>query len=245
MEPGEDFETFEHFLGLPSMRSLHGRKIDGERYTWDNRISSGVIRVDLEMSVVDSRNFRQLFKNVTGLEHFKYQHYGNIGYACWEPYKIVRSLINAYQHCLRLLDLTGYRFIERRISEDANHYIGSLRKSRELKLVRVDNTMLIEEVRIEDVGIDENSEGEYCFNVELRVHGVSELLPASGESMTLASKFEKGMATEMLKEIAMRKTLRFPKLKDILLEEENDLDDNIEKACEKVGIVIKQLRRMT
>ncbi|KAK3172830.1 hypothetical protein OEA41_006155 [Lepraria neglecta] len=80
--------------------------------------------------------------------------------------------------------------------------------------------MLIEEVRIEDGsiedgGIDENSE------------------------------VEKGMATEMLKEIAMRKNLRFPKLKDILLEEENDLDDKIEKACEKVGIVIKQLRRMT
>ena len=65
------------------------------------------------------------------------------------------------------------------------------------------------------------------------------------ESLTLASKFEKGIATEMLKEIAMRKTLRFPKLKDVLLEKDNDLDDNIEKACEKVGIFIKQLRRMT
>lgn len=58
--------------------------------------------------------------------------------------------------------------------EDANHYIGSLRKFRELKLVRVDNTILIGEVRIEDGsikdgGIDENSEGEYCFNVELHI----------------------------------------------------------------------------
>ena len=204
METGEDFETIEHFLGLPSMRSLHGREIDGERYTWDNRVSSGITRVDLE------RNFRQLLKNVTGLEHLKYQHYGNIGCAYWEPYKIVRSLTNAYQYCLRLLDLTGHRFIERRISEDANHYIGLLHKFRELKLVRV--------------------------------HGVLELLPASVESLTLASKVEKGMATEMVKEIAMRKNLRF---QDILLEEENDLDDKIEKACEKFGIVIKQLRRMT
>ena len=157
VETGEDFETFEKFLGLPSMRSLHGRKIDGERYTWDNRISSGITRVDLEMSVVNSRNFRQLFKNATGLEHFKYQHYGYIGYAYWELYKIVRSLINAYQHCLRLLDLTGHRFIERRISEDANHYIGSLRKFRELKLIRVDDTMLIEEVHIEDGSIEDGA----------------------------------------------------------------------------------------
>lgn len=65
------------------------------------------------------------------------------------------------------------------------------------------------------------------------------------ENLTLASKFEKGMATGTLKEIAMGKNLRFPKLKEILLEEENDLDDKIEEACEKVGIIIKQLRRMT
>lgn len=101
--------------------------------------------------------------------------------------------MNAYQRCLRLLDLTGLRFIERRISEDVNHYIGSFHKFRELKLAHVDNTMLIEEVRIkdrsiEDGGIDENSEGEYCFNVDLCVHGVSELLPASTESLTLAIK---------------------------------------------------------
>ena len=79
METGKDFEAFKIFLGLPSMRSLHGRKIDGERYTWDNRIFSGITRVDLEMSIVDSRNLRQLFKNITGLKHFKYQYYGNVG----------------------------------------------------------------------------------------------------------------------------------------------------------------------
>jgi hypothetical protein len=229
-----DCRSLLPFGGIPSLRSLHGIDMYDFLGNADRlKYGSAVTTLTLENSTICVIAVEQLIQNIKGLKHFKLS-YNIVGrpLAPWAPSVIVQSLVKSAHGTLETLDLTsGENPGKFSSSWRGKIFIGYLRGFRRLERIRINNDMF-------EMMWDEEWK---ISGIRLEFRPVVELLPRSVVSLTLTLPVVQGGASWLLQGLAGQKK-DFPKLKEIVFEDSNDLDEDTE-ACNGVGISIRHLKQ--
>ncbi|KAI4228909.1 MAG: hypothetical protein L6R40_008093 [Gallowayella cf. fulva] len=228
----QDIVVFAPFAALPSMRSLHGRMINGDSNESEIAIStlddnhgrkmqrSQTEEIKMLYSEIDSKSFERILKPVENLKRFTYGHYGalngDVEYDCFA----IMALLRKYAcHTLQHIDLT----CDMGATRD-EQYVGDLKSFRVLRVLRL-NAMA------------------FCLNYRvppkfLRSYvSLIDALPESIQVVSLVGWFtEKGLfdVLDRLEE----ERYKLPELKRICLEGSFMIPEHHVRACKRVGIEI-------
>ncbi|CAF9942452.1 hypothetical protein IMSHALPRED_003689 [Imshaugia aleurites] len=193
---------------------------------------SGITKIKFTDSDISGLGFEDLLSRIGTLQDFEYE-YDKGFHNDFEPYKIVRSLLNHAGHSLRCLHLTGdwYEYYECWVRDSdfvtlrTCVFMGSLRKSQVLKDVRVNHAMSIE--IIEEVDTDKKS---------TKVHRLVDLLPASIENLSLIGTRGLCPLSDLFDGVTELKAQKFPELETIQSEYCDPASRHLKQACHVVGI---------
>ena len=139
-----DVSVIERFALLPSLRQIHGTKIDVGSFIWTFQSpNSGVTELVFKRSAISSSSFVILFSRLKALQKFKYEATDAGDYSdWWEPRLLIKKLRKHTNDSLEELDLTRH---DRDDSYDFEYngrdYMASLHGFNKLKHIRADFQM--------------------------------------------------------------------------------------------------------
>ncbi len=245
MEGNEDFCLLAPFVALPSARSLSGAMIEGSWFpTFGRRLESGLKDITLTESCFDPEVFDLFISKIAALTSFTFHFARTVRSETeWNPRSIIQSLTKHQGDSLEKLDLAGD-------DRGKEHFIGSLTEFRNLKVIRIESTMFIEEakVTVDDkppnsmswpFNLVDRSLSAQAHDVE-QVHRVVDLLPRSVQTLTMTDwKIGKAITLKMMEGLAASKTQEFPVLRLLEFEKRVDLPLEVRDSLEKAGIEVR------
>ncbi|KAL8772739.1 MAG: hypothetical protein Q9209_002084 [Squamulea sp. 1 TL-2023] len=211
---GGNFAVYAPFTALPSLRSIHGRMIDGNTVRRPaDPLCNDIEEIKIIFSSVDLGSWKWMLKHIKNLKRFSYHHNGSGGAAC-DSRGIVDLLRQYASHSLRKLDLT---------KDDPNHwnqpdtYIGDLKDFKILRVLRLDDTSF------------QRAPGQVMRLVDM--------LPASIRVVRLLAQIE-SEAVDLFKGLVEGKQEILPELKRVCLEGNYNLPFSLIEKCREVAVEI-------
>ncbi len=246
----EDFTMCALFTVLPSMRSISGTKVWGERFRWMFEAQNSTITdVSIKESVISASSFAELLKGIKGLRSFKYEaafSYPYINTPQWKPREIVAILLGNAKHSLEELDLTYVDPGPDDLSMADTVLMGSLHLFNNLRHIRANVAMFA----FKSLG-SRNEQGidvEQGFWMEddtgkegLRLLPLANVLPPSVEKLTLVGFFLEGEATLLFSGLSKVKGVRLPKFREVIVHEEVLVYKDMQTTCDELGIALRHL----
>ncbi|KAL8927723.1 MAG: hypothetical protein Q9208_002138 [Pyrenodesmia sp. 3 TL-2023] len=232
-EMGEDITFYGPFLELPSIRSVHGRMIDGENgalaaVNSDQRpgvlLPWQVEEIDMEYSAIDLGSCDWMLRRIENLTRFSYHHAGSVvGDAEYYSGGIVALLKKHASHSLVRLDLTADSIdnygMEMASGYVLKQFVGDLRDFRKLRVLALDDTA-------------------FQKPKDRKLVRLVDVLPASIEMVTLLSRIEEGNSAELFIGLAERKKDKVPQLKKLVLLGKISVQQGLFDELKGVGIEI-------
>ena len=264
---GFNYDIFEGFMALPSMRKIRGRLVYGVDFQRRFFQPSEVTSLEFYESNITPTCFAKSLRVIKGLQKFTYDFWADASIdrhrrQLWEPRQTVRVLEVHTKKTLRHLELTGspgaqlqdgeFEHID---FENDEPFIGSLCAFKVLEKIRIETMMLYKEVNVGNpwarqsghrlwlkqenwVPVEEEAKGP---NALVETERLVEILPASTRRLRLVGGLLKADATAMLEDLAVLKDKCLPNLVSIFFEdvERSEIDRDLVKECEDAGIRMK------
>lgn len=265
---GFNYDIFEGFMALPSMRKIKGRVVSGVEFKRKFFQPSEVTSLEFYQSSITSACFAESLRVIKGLQKFTYDFWADATNVwdsrhLWEPRQLVRALEVHTKKTLRHLEITGlpgtrdpygggFPHIE---FEDGEPFIGSLCAFKVLETIRVETIMLYKEIKNGNpwarqtghklwlkqenwVPVEEEATGP---NAIFERERFVDILPASTRRLRLVGGLSKEDAAAMLEDLAVLKNKRLPNLASIFFEdvERSEIDRDLVRECEDAGIRMK------
>lgn len=257
---GVDFQISRKFGALPSIRTIKGRRIDGEAGQYGGCFfhspppaepASDITTVEFYQSSIDTASFYRCIEKIKSLRKFAYDFWqpANPGPQDWEPRGIVGVLQLFASRTLVHLELTGVTAIYTVIFRRGEPFIGSLRAFEVLNTLRLESLMLYKEVEgTDDRTPDEKSESNQIGPPEITEHDwaggrnalveperLVDILPASAKRLRLVGELSNEEAMAMLADVVELKDERIPNLRRIFFEDVHSSSE-ILSMCEEASV---------
>lgn len=266
---GFNYDIFEGFMALPSMRKIKGRVVSGEYCRRRFFQPSEVTSLEFFQSSITSACFAESLRVIKGLQKFTYDFWADASTdqdsqkLLWEPRQTVRALEIHTKKTLRHLEITGspgtrdphtgdFPYLD---FENGEPFIGSLCAFKVLEKIRVETMMLYKEVKVGNPWARQSGhklwlKQESWLPIEEEKKGPNalveperlvEFLPASVHRLRLVGGLSKTDAPAMLEDLAVLKDKCLPNLVSIFFEdvERSEIDGHLVKECEDAGIRMK------
>lgn len=272
---GVNYEVFEGFMALPSMRKIKGRVISGADFQRRFFQPSEVTSLEFYESNINAACFFESLCVIKGLQKFIYDFWADAAVnrhlrQLWEPRQTVRALEDYTKKTLRHLELTGRPGRQHIVIGDFEHidfengepFIGSLCAFEVLETIRMETMMLYKVIITGNpwarqqghklwlkqenwVPVDEKEAKGPDALVE--PERLVDILPESTRRLRLVGGLLKEDATAMLDGLAVLKDDCLPNLASIFFEdvERSEVDENVVRECEDAGIKMKFWRPST
>lgn len=234
-EMGEDITFYGPFMELPSMRSVHGRMIDGEYQGIPAENTDGgsvvliphqVEEINMDYSSINLGCWDWMLRRIGNLRKFTYDYAGAIvGNADYYAGSIVSLLKKYASRSLVRLDLTAdrrsiYNFEPDPTSDyHQEQFIGDLKDFKNLRVLRLDDTVF-----------QKANDGEIVRLVDV--------LPASIRMVTLSSQIEEGDSAELFIGLGEGKKEKLPQLKKLVLQGDFSIQQDVIDELKGVGVEI-------
>ncbi|KAI4203605.1 MAG: hypothetical protein LQ346_001752 [Caloplaca aetnensis] len=241
-EYGGDITMYTPFAGLPSLRFLHGRMVEGEdfrnqpqreRYWYGTTmpLRPGQIEdVNFMYSAIGTDAWEWMFKFIgNNLKRFAYDHAEALSdysapYDCAGIVGIVRRHAS---HSLRRMELTANLGVSGTLdritgafNEDYNHqFVGDLKAFATLRILRLDDTA-------------------FQMTKQGAIARLIDVLPTSIRVVRLLREIKVGDPADLFAGLAEGKTEVLPELKRVFLEGDYVLRRGVIDECEAVGIEV-------
>ena len=239
----EPLETYEAFASLPSMRSLQGRRVVADHFTWPcyrDPHTSGVTDIQWSEASIHIESLTEFLKGMRALESFTM--IGDSQEEEWDPLGIMNSLLLHAKGSLRKLSLTYSK------GEDLDNdcYLSApLNTFEVLRWVRLDVESLFD-VGINNVDVDEAlpDRGFYKSRFEDYHYGYEaqalvDILPASIETLELVGVLSEKNTASLLHKLPELKEERVPQLQKIVFEGHYLIDETLKSECERARITLE------
>ena len=249
----DDFQMLSYFAVLPSIRSIHGCKIqDQYNASISGPEKSELKELILDDSAIDVRSLSNFLKGIKALKKFRYEA-GAMAFRLvqWQPHRIVAILLENAQDSLQELDLDCKDVFYSRCEVSYRTPMGSLRSFTKLKHVTVLVPMLFDKKpksgeaqevppTIEDSDPeDKGSDSDASTHGQFQLLPLVETMPASLETLTLVGLLDSDDAMILFSDIAILKEERLPNLRGINLNGPPGVYRSIEQVCDELGIIPK------
>ena len=231
--PNGGFDFGASLAVMPSLRSIYAYEIEEENFKWKFAPGiSGITELTLGRSAICASSLSEILRGIKSLRKFRYS--VNIAFSDWQRRKVIASLLENAKDSLEELSLFpdpalywGMPEMDGIISS-----MGSLRAFSKLKNICLDVTALFPQASKRD---GEN----YGTNLkggssppEPLVH----FLPASAESLTLRGYMSEKEGIQTFCDAPNFKGHQLPKLKEVGFDGPVPLGNEMQVACDKVGI---------
>jgi len=250
-----DESWFWLFMGSPSIRVIEGSWLRYSQNAIYNKkpVPSEVNTINLKQSSVRANRFETIFSNIRALKSFTFD-FGE-GMFFWQPHKTISLLETHAADTLTHLELTGTRHTHDSDPFEDEPFLGNLRGFKVLETTRLLNSLLFKPTL--PSGDDmEPEKGEalpggrstttlYENDLYLvETQRLVDFLPASAKKISLAGLLTTQEAEAMLADLAEERS-RVPVLREIVLEDNDPLDDEVKAGCRAAGIGLRYLKGVT
>ena len=261
-----NYKVLEGFIGLPSMRTIKGRVVDGLFDTCLPNCSE-LRSLEFYQSAISAKAFSPTFRATTKLQDFVYEFWADarVEDEQWEPHQIVEALKAHTKKSLRRLELTSLSehdymnnntFYDCIDFEKGEPFLGSLCAFEVLEEIRLETMMFYKEVEDgqswtqeeKDISLPKQ-EGQGAVDRKqmggrdalVEPQRIVDVLPASTRKLRLVGSLSSEDATAMLKDLPVLKEERLPNLSSIFFEdiERSDIDENVVREVEREGVRMK------
>ncbi|KAI4207644.1 MAG: hypothetical protein LQ346_000451 [Caloplaca aetnensis] len=233
-ELGEDITLYSSFLGLPSMRSVSGRMIDGkdgDLLVEDPHLRHSVVvphqieEINMDYSAIGLDCWEWMLRYIGNLRQFTYRHTcGIVGGAEYYPRSIVALLKKYASHSLEKLHLSGgstdthgiHMITRRRVQEQ---FIGDLKEFQQLRVLILFDTVF-----------RKPNNGEMVRLVDV--------LPTSIRAVTLINEVQKSDSASLFLGLAEEKEDKLPQLKKLTLYGDFSIQQDLIDELKGVGVEI-------
>ena len=243
---GEDMQLYAPFAMLPSMRSLHGNKIDDCLFKWPTGFkphSSTVTEISLYDSAIESANIEVLLGGIAALKKFTYYHGGGtLRSGDYDPAGIVDALRKHAAGTLEMLDIEAHDTFS--MDEEVTPFVGSLQMFTALKSIRLEEQVFLKNDNDKPYTVKDavSNEVEALFHQGYPWVPLIDILPASITCFTLLQMFDNKVTRTLLGGMAKHKSEKLPALKVITFECPDPLEPEMKQALKDTGLVLKSRR---
>ena len=260
---GVDIHISRKFGALPSIRTIKGRRIDGEGGRDGGFFHSGpptepasdITTVEFYQSSIDTASFYRCIEKIKSLRKFTYDFWkhANPEPQDWEPRGIIGVLQLFASRTLIHLELTGKPKIYMVNFGRGEPFIGSLRAFEVLETLRLQAVMLYKEVEgtdeetTDDETTDDETPDSQCGtsitaddwprgpNALVEPERLVDILPASAKRLRLVGELSNEEAMAMLEDVVELKDKRIPNLRRIFFEDVYPASE-ISSTCEEARV---------
>ncbi|KAL8952231.1 MAG: hypothetical protein Q9222_001845 [Ikaeria aurantiellina] len=232
---GEDFEYYRSFALLPSLRSMEGFKIDGDRgFEWPTGFPpqcSTVTTIKIGYSAVTAQAFEGLFSGIAALKHFTYEHGGcTVGDAPYQPVGIIDALRKFACHSLETMDIEGLH----------GEALGTLLEDESTDDEATEDEDLSSKTVVASYKAptcgDDPNDGRYNSGKLYLMNRVVDILPPTTIGFTLDQLMDNKHTRDLLAGLAKQKEAKLPKLRRLTVECEDPFDEEMKNDLQSAGI---------
>ena len=239
---GERVDGYGVFAMLPSIRTLHGRQICGQKTCWPTELgprSSTVTEIEFTYSAIDVESFHGLLEGIDCLKKFTYSFGGRIvGHAEYRPIAIIDALRKTASQSLEMLDIDGIPKTSGDYTEGDDRSIGSLHMFTALKRVRLEDTLFRVPEKLESLKTLPDGKSYEEDSDTPSMERVVDILPPSVTSFTLVQLEDIQASKKLFYGLANLKAKRLPNLKSLTFEHSNPLDEEMRGALKAAGVLL-------
>ncbi|MCJ1457473.1 hypothetical protein MMC28_007841 [Mycoblastus sanguinarius] len=239
---GARFSIYEHFVALPSLRSIYGEFIAESRwFQWSYPAGiSLVTEITLQKSAIQWENFDQLLKGIKALKRFTYDYFAELDdESGTEICEILAVLLKYARNSLEVLALTADTGLGAKYKVENN---GCLRDFQVLKEARLSSYIFVKNGD-EYKGLEWGSEYEEWKD---DISRLADILPHTIEKVEFDGVVETTDIETLLKGLVECKTKRVPRLREIVFHEADkepeaaaEIIKVLKEGCKAVGVTLE------